>query len=48
MGECFPYGKYSEQTLRTGWVAQKPAPLLHLAPLEETRTEKEKPDPFGN
>ena len=43
-----PNGKNSRQTQRTGRMAQKPASLLHLASLEETRKEKEKPDSVGS
>jgi len=28
--------------------ANRQTPVLHLAPLEETRTEKEKPDSIGS
>ena len=36
------------QTQRTGRMAAEPASLLHLASLEEARTEKEKPDSVGS
>ena len=43
MGECFPYGKYSEQTQRTGWIVAKPSPLLHLVPSpREKKPEKKR------
>ena len=47
LAQLLPNGKYSRQTKGTGRMAQKPFAILHLASLEETRTEKEKPDSIG-
>lgn len=48
MGELLPHGKYSRQTQRTGRLGSQPVEILHLARLEETGTEKEKPYPAGS
>src|SRR4051794_31179599 len=43
MAQLLPYGKYSGQTQRPRWLGAQPAALLHLARLEETGAQKEKP-----
>ena len=48
MGELLPNGKYLRQTQRPRWLGSQPVEMLYLARLEETGTEKEKPDPAWN
>jgi hypothetical protein len=45
MGELLPYGKYSNQTQGARHLDTQQTQVLHLARLEEARTEKEEPDP---
>src|SRR5690606_14977379 len=47
MVELFSRHEYFGQITRFRWLVKKPTALLHLAPLEETRKEKEKPDSIG-
>ena len=48
LAQLLPNGKYLRQTKRVGWVAAQPSEVLHLASLEEARTEKEELDSIGH
>jgi len=47
LGELLPNGKYLSKTEGHRQLGAQQAQVLHMAPLEETRKEKEEPHPLG-
>ena len=47
MDKLFPNGKHLWQTQNTRWLVAQSPTLLHMARLEESRTEKKKPYSLG-